>query len=244
MNKVFPLALLLAVSNQCHAQFPKSLKDAAKTVQGTGGKSGLSNEDVVAGLKEALSKGAQQSVDLASVTDGFWKNDRLRIPFPPEAEKMKTTLNSIGMTKQVDEFELTMNRAAEEASKEAATIFIEAVKGMSVGDGFAILQGGDNAATNYLKEKTTASLTTRFRPIVEQATKKVALTNSWTPLADGYNKAGMFTGAKAVDPDLDAYVTQKAIDGLFVLIADEEGKIRKDPLARTSDLLRRVFGSK
>lgn len=243
MKHLLTLSLLLVIGTSCSAQFPKTLKDAAQKATGKGGGAGLSNDDVIAGLKEALNKGAEHSVSMASVTDGFWKNDRLRIPFPAEAEKMKTTLKSIGMTKQVEEFELTMNRAAEKAAKEAVPVFVNAIKGMSVGDGFAILKGGDNAATTYLKDKTTADLIATFRPIVEKATKEVALTSYWTPLANGYNKAGTFTGAKAVDPDLDAYVTQKAIDGLFILIADEELKIRKDPLSRTTDLLKKVFGS-
>jgi len=237
------LSLSLAFATSSMAQFPKSLKDAANKVTGSG-TSGLSNDEVIAGLKEALGQGAEQSVLKGSALDGYWKNDRIRIPFPPEAEKMKNTLTGIGMSKQVEEFEVTMNRAAEEAAKEALVVLKDAVTGMSVGDGFAILKGGDNAATNYLTEKTTGALTERFRPIVERATQKVALTSYWTPLASGYNKAGMLTGAKAVDPDLDAYVTQKAIDGLFVLIGEEEARIRKDPLARTSDLLKRVFGAK
>lgn len=238
---LFSTAMLcLAVTS--NAQFPKVLKDAGDKVMGKGG-GGLSNDEVIAGLKEALGKGAEQSVLKGSAADGFWKNDKLRIPFPPEAEKMKSTLNDIGMTKQVEEFELTMNRAAEEAAKEALPVLRDAVLGMSVGDGFAILKGGDQAATAYLRDKTTASLTERFRPIVEQATQKVALTSHWSPLVKGYNKAVMLTGSKAVDPDLDAYVTDKAIQGLFVLIAEEEGRIRKDPMARTSDLLKKVFGA-
>lgn len=243
MKTILTFSALLLLGASCTAQLPKSLKDAADKVSSKGG-GGLSNADVVAGLKEALNKGAESSVSVASVVDGFNKNERIRIPFPAEAEKMKTTLRNIGMSKQVDEFELTMNRAAETAVKEAVPVFVDAIKGMSVADGFAILKGGDHAATNYLKENTTANLTTKFRPIVEKATKEVALTSYWTPLANGYNKASTFTGGKAVDPDLDAYVTQKAIDGLFVLIADEELKIRKDPMSRTTDLLRRVFGSK
>jgi hypothetical protein len=244
MKNIIAFSLFAALaSTSCTAQFPRSLKDAADKVKASASSGGLTNADVVSGLKEALSKGAVKSVDMASVTDGFWKNDRLRIPFPPEAEKMKGTLNSLGMSSQVEKFELTMNRAAESAAKEAAPIFLAAVKDMSVGDGFAILKGGEHAATQYLQDKTTAELTTKFRPIVENATKQVALTSYWTPLASAYNKAGMFTGAKAVDPDLDAYVTQKAIDGLFVLIADEELKIRQDPMARTTDLLKRVFGA-
>ncbi|MBL0043119.1 MAG: DUF4197 domain-containing protein [Flavobacteriales bacterium] len=241
MKNTFILLLTLLATNGS-AQFPKSLKDAASKVMPAAG--GLSNDDVIAGLKEALTKGAGNSVSLASVADGFNKNARIRIPFPPEAEKMKSTLSTIGMNKQVEEFELTLNRAAEEAVKQAVPIFSDAVKGMSIGDGFAILKGKDDAATGYLKDKTTTSLTNTFRPIVEAATKKVALTNYWTPLANGYNKASTFTGGKAVNPDLDAYVTERAIAGLFILLADEEMKIRKDPMARTSDLLKRVFGGK
>lgn len=243
MRKSFGLLLVALTALSCSAQFPKTLKEAANRVNGGERSGGLTNADVVAGLKEALTKGAEHSVDLASVTDGFWKNDRLRIPFPPEAIKVKNTLLGLGMNAQVEKFELTMNRAAETAAKEAVPVFVNAIKGMSVADGFAILKGGDHAATNFLKEKTTAELTTKFRPIVENATKQVALTSYWTPLASAYNKASMFTGGQAVDPDLDAYVTQKAIDGLFVLVADEEQKIRQDPMARTTDLLRRVFGA-
>ncbi len=241
MKKIFLLALLLATGPLLQAQFPKILEKATGSLPG--GTSALSNEEVVAGLKEALEKGAHRSVEQASVVDGFWGNDRLRIPFPPAAEKMKTTLVRIGMEPQVKEFELTMNRAAEDAAREAAAVFVTAIKGMSVGDGFAILKGGEKAATNYLQDKTTAELTTRFRPIVEQATTKVALANHWTPLANAYNRATMLTGGQAVDPDLDGYITGKAIDGLFILVAEEEARIRKDPLARTSDLLRKVFGS-
>ena len=243
MKKSIILPLIVLLGTSCSAQFPKVLQDAAKQV-GVGTGSPLSNADVVAGLKEALEKGAEHSVSVASVTDGFWQNARLRIPFPPEAEKMKKTLNDLGMSSQVEKFELTMNRAAESATKEAVPVFVNAIKGMSVSDGFAILRGGDHAATEFLKDKTTPELIAKFRPIVEKATQEVALTSYWSPLAGAYNKTTLFTGGQAINPDLDAYVTQKAIDGLFLLVADEELKIRQDPLARTSDLLQRVFGGK
>jgi hypothetical protein len=238
MKKIFALPLIVLLTVSC-----AELQDMANQVGTTTG-TPLSNADVVAGLKQALEKGAEHSVDVASVADGFWKNPRLRIPFPPEAEKMKNTLNDIGMSSQVDKFELTMNRAAEAAAKEAVPVFVNAIKGMTVADGFAILRGGDNAATNFLKEKTTPELIAKFQPIVVKATQEVALTSYWTPLAGAYNKTTLFTGGQAINPDLDAYVTQKAIDGLFLLVADEELKIRQDPLARTTDLLQRVFGSK
>ena len=145
------------------------------------------------------------------------------------------------MTTPVEDVELTPNRAAEEAAKEAVPVFVDAITSMTIADGFAILKGGENAATNYLKEKTTAALLVKFRPKVEAATQKVALTNYWKPMADAYNAATILTGGKAIEPDLNGYVTQKAADGLFLLLANEEKKIRQDPLARTTDLLRRVF---
>ena len=236
MNKLFAYALLSIGLVSC-----AELAQLPGLDTGSGG--GLSNADVVAGLKEALVKGAQESTARSSAVDGFWQNAAIRIPFPPEAQQMKSTLVSIGLGSQVDKFELTLNRAAEEAAKEALPVLRDAVTSMTVADGFAILRGGDHAATNYLREKTSSALTARFKPIVQRATQKVALTSYWTPLANGYNQASILTGAKAVDPDLDAYVTQGAINGLFVHIAAEEARIRKDPLARTSDLLRRVFAN-
>ena len=242
MKKLLSIAILSFFLNDLQAQFPKVLERAGDAIQGKR-TAGLTNEEVIAGLKEALGNGAREAVEIASRPDGFWGNDRLRIPFPPEAEKMRTTLLRIGMEEQVNRFEITMNRAAEQASSEAAQIFLSAIKGMSVADGMAILKGGDHSATDLLRERTSPDLIARFRPIVESATKEVALAEYWSPLAGAYNKAGMLTGAKAVDPDLDGYVTQKAIDGLFLLVAEEEARIRKDPAARTSELLRRVFGN-
>lgn len=242
LKNIVGLGLVAILAAGCSStQITQTMKDVADQVGG--GTPGLTNDDVIAGLKEALVKGAEYSVDVASATDGFWKSSRLQIPFPEEAIKVKNTLNDIGLNSQVEKFELTMNRAAETAAKEAVPVFVNAIKGMTVADGFTILRGGDHAATNFLKDKTTAELTGKFRPIVEKATQQVALTSYWTPLTSAYNKATLFTGGEAVNPDLDAYVTQKAIDGLFILVADEEQKIRQDPLARTSDLLKRVFAA-
>ncbi|MBS1547930.1 MAG: DUF4197 domain-containing protein [Bacteroidetes bacterium] len=240
MKNLFAMAIVALFATSCTStQFQQVLQEATNPA----GSPTLTNADVIAGLKEALDKGAEHAVGTASVADGFWKSDRLRIPFPPDAVKVKNTLNDIGMGAQVEKFELTMNRAAENAAKEAVPVFLNAIKGMTVADGFAILKGGDHAATDFLKDKTTSELTAKFRPIVEKATQQVALTSYWTPLSNAYNTATLLTGGQAVNPDLDAYVTQKAIDGLFVLVADEEQQIRKDPLARTTDLLKRVFGA-
>jgi hypothetical protein len=134
-----------------------------------------------------------------------------------------------------------MNRAAEEASKEAAPVFVQAIKTMTITDGINILRGGDNAATTYLKGRTSNELTTKFSPIVKKAIQKVELTKYWKPIITSYNK---IPGVKKQNPDLDRYVTEKTLEGLFTLLAQEEAKIRKDPLAQVTDLLRRVFGGR
>ncbi len=233
------LVLLAAVLGGCTEQQILGTMDAMKN----GGAAPLSNGEVVSGLKEALRVGTERSVSLASAVNGFNGNALIRVPFPEDAIKVRNTLMDLGLKKPVEDFELTLNRAAEAAAKEAVPVFVEAITSMSIADGFAILRGGENAATNYLKEKTTAALLAKFRPVVEKATRQVALTQYWKPVADAYNTATLLTGGKAVDPDLNAYVTQKAADGLFTLLANEEKKIRQDPLARTTDLLRRVFGA-
>lgn len=233
------LVLLAAVLGGCTEQQILGTMDAMKN----GGAAPLSNGEVVSGLKEALRVGTERSVSLASAVNGFNGNALIRVPFPEDAIKVRNTLMDLGLKKPVEDFELTLNRAAEAAAKEAVPVFVEAITSMSIADGFAILRGGENAATNYLKEKTTAALLAKFRPVVAKATRQVALAQYWKPVADAYNTATLLTGGKAVEPDLDAYVTRKAADGLFVLLANEEKKIRQDPLARTTDLLRRVFGA-
>ncbi len=206
-----------------------------------GGTGELSEREVADGLKEALRIGTERSVDKAAAPDGFWNDPRIRIPFPPEAIAVRNTLMDLGMRGQVEQFEKTMNEAARLASREAVTVFVTAVNGMTIQDAFSILRGGDHAATNFLHARTHESLRGRFQPIVEQATSQVALGQYWQPLANAYNTATIITGQEAVDPDLNGYVTQKALDGLFLLLAEEEQRIREDPVARTTTLLQRVF---
>ena len=203
----------------------------------------LTNEEVISGLKEALNVGIKNAVNLSSVTDGFLKNDVIRLPFPPDAIKVREKAINFGLSKQVTTFEETLNRAAEEATKKALPIFIDAIKNMSVSDGFSILKGGDGAATKFLKSQTSNQLVIAFTPVVKEATTKVQLTAYWNPIITRYNSAMTLSGGQKLDPDLDAYITQKAIDGLFYLVETEENKIRKDPLARVSDILVKVFGS-
>jgi len=203
----------------------------------------LTNQEVIAGLKEALTVGTNNSAGLASKLDGFNANPKIRLPFPEDALKVKEKALELGLSSQVEKFELTLNRAAEEASKEAAPIFVNAVKNMTVADGFSILKGENNAATKYLEDKTSTQLRTAFAPKVESAIETVELTKYWEPLAKKYNLAVKFTGGDPVNTDLTDYVTTKAMGGLFTLISEEEGKIRENPAARVSDLLKRVFGS-
>ncbi|MFD1552307.1 DUF4197 domain-containing protein [Putridiphycobacter roseus] len=203
----------------------------------------LTNDEVISGLKEALTIGIQNGANLASMTDGFFKNDIIKLPFPEDAIAIRDKALELGLDTQVNKIELTLNRAAEEASKKAAPIFIDAIKGMSIGDGFAILKGGDNAATTYLKEKTTAKLVTAFEPVVKNAIETVKLTEYWNPVASKYNLYAKFAGKTEINPDLNQYVTNKGIDGLFYMVSQEEKKIRKDPTAQVTDLLKKVFGS-
>ncbi len=222
---------------------PACTPQELQTILGAGGNTGLSNDEVVSGLKEALKVGAERSVSTAGADEGFWSDGRIRIPFPQDAIAVRNTLLDLGFNKPVEDFERTLNQAAELAAREAVPVFTEAITGMSIGDGFRILQGGDNAATTFLRERTSASLMTRFTPVVEQATSQVELTKHWRSLATAYNTASLFTGAKAVEPDLNAYVAQRAMDGLFLLLAQEEKRIREDPLARTTALLQKVFAA-
>jgi hypothetical protein len=203
------------------------------------GSKGLSNDDIIGGLKEALSVGTQNGTKKLSAADGFFKDAAIKILMPQEATKAEKTLRSMGMGKQVDNAILSMNRAAEEAAKSATPIFINAIKGITIQDGIGILKGGDFAATDYLKSKTVASLTEAFRPSIEAALQKVNATKYWNTVFTTYNK---FSTEK-VNPDLTAYVTEKALAGIFYQVGLEEQQIRKDPVARTTDLLKKVFAN-
>ncbi|WP_068241998.1 DUF4197 domain-containing protein [Hydrotalea flava] len=207
-------------------------------VKGNGSGTELSKDDIIDGLKQALEVGANKSVTQLSSLDGYFKNNAIKILMPPEAQKVENTLRNMGLGNEVDNAILTMNRAAEDAAKSAAPIFVNAIKGMTIQDGMQLLKGGDSAATHYLREKTTASLTTSFKPIVKQSLVKVDATKYWNSVFSTYNKVPF---VKKINPDLTGYVTEKALDGLFYQVAQEEQKIRKDPVAQTTDLLKKVF---
>jgi hypothetical protein len=230
---ILVLICLLAVN--AHAQFNKLVKKAQTAINN---EKPLSTDEVAQGLKEALTNGVSKGSDLVSQVDGYFKNPDIKIPFPPEVKKVEDKLRQIGMGSQVDKFILTMNRGAEDAAKEAKPIFVSAVKGMTIQDAWSILKGEQNAATLYLKNNTSTQLKEKFKPIIQNSLNKVNATKYYNELVNEYNKIPF---VEKVNPNLDDYTTDRATDGLFIMIAKEEKNIRQDPLARTSDLLKKVF---
>lgn len=200
---------------------------------------GLSTTQIAAGLKEALSIGTQNGSNQLSGLNGFFGNAAIKILMPQEAQNVEKTLRSVGLGSVVDNAILSMNRAAEEAAKSAAPIFLDAIKGMSISDAVGILKGGDYGATNYFKQTTSTALTAAFSPVINKAMEKVNATKYWNDVFSMYNKFS----SKPVETDLGAFVTTKALEGIFYAVGQEEQKIRKDPLARVTDLLKSVFGS-
>lgn len=199
----------------------------------------LSTNDIASGLKEALEQGVTKGTKQLSSLDGYFGNEAIKILMPPEAKKVEDNLRKLGLGKQVDEAITSMNRAAEDAAKSAAPIFVKAIKGMSFQDAMNILKGPENAATEYLKNTTTKSLTEAFRPVIDSSLIKVDATKYWNTVFSTYNRVAF----KKINPDLTEYVTERALSGLFYKIAEEEVSIRKNPAARTTELLKKVFGN-
>jgi len=200
----------------------------------------ISNQDAIAGLKAALEKGSSAAVNNLGRSDGFFGNDRVKIPLPESLKRYERLMRGVGMGKYADELILTMNRAAEAAVPEAKVLLVDAVKRMSVQDAKGILTGGDTAGTEYFKRTTSDPLRARFLPIVQQATRKVKLAESYNNYAGQAAKLGLVSKEHA---SLDAYVTQKALDGLFFMIGEEEKKIRRDPVGAGTDIIKKVFGA-
>ncbi|MDD3530784.1 MAG: DUF4197 domain-containing protein [Gallionellaceae bacterium] len=201
----------------------------------------LSQDEIVRGLKEALSKGAEGAVAKLGKEGGFLNNAAVKIPMPDGLVKVEKTLRKLGQDKYADQFVATMNHAAEKAVPEAAGILAEAIRDMTLEDAQAILKGPEDAATRYFRDKSEARLTERFRPIISQATDQAGVTAAYKKMV---GKAGAWAGLLGVgNEDLDGYVTAKSLDGLYKMVAEEEKAIRANPVARTTDLLKRVFGS-
>lgn len=200
----------------------------------------ITNREAVSALKSALEQGARDAVSTLGRTDGFFGNPRVRIPLPESLQKAERTMRRFGLGRYADELELTMNRAAEAAVPEARTLLIGAVKRMTVEDAKGVLTGGDTAGTAYFRRATEDQLRARFLPIVGRATAKVKLAEKYDEYANWGVRFGLM---RREDADLNAYVTQKALDGLFLVIADEERKIRQDPIGSASRVIRKVFGA-
>lgn len=229
--------VLFANVNSAQINFNKLKTVAAKAKEHISTKD-LTQEEVVEGLKEALILGTNNSTAEASKIGGFNNNLSIRILFPEDAEKMKQALVKLGMQSQIEKFEFTINEAAENASHFAKEIFLNAVKAMTINDAISVLEGDDNAATIYFKKRTSQLLYTKFKPIIKSSIDKVNLIKHWQTLILRYN-AIPFT--EEVNTDLADYVTNETIEGLFVLIAKEEMNIRKNPKARVTDILQKVF---
>ncbi len=232
------MALLVAAQLNTFGQLDKLLNDTKKAV---GAPKSLTKEEVANGLKEALVNGITKGTDLTSKMDGYFKNPEIKIPFPQDVKKVEDKLRQLGMGSEVDRFVLTLNRGAEEAAKEAKPIFISAIKQMSIDDAFAVLKGQPDAATQFLKRTTSAQLKEKFKPVVQTNLDKVNATKYYGDLISNYNRIPFVS---KVNPNLNEYATDMAIQGLFTMIAKEEKSIRQDPAARTSELLKKIFGSK
>jgi len=200
----------------------------------------LTSSDAAAGLKEALSQGASKAVDLLGKENGFLGNPKVRIPLPEKLDRAGKMMRSVGMGKQVDELETTLNRAAEAAVPEAKKLLVDSIKSMSLKDAKDILTGGDTSGTEYFRRTMSAPLGDKFRPIVQQAIAKVKLAEQYNKFAGSAARFGLIGKENA---SLDSYVTNKALDGLFMMIAEEEKAIRKDPLKAVSSLAQKVFGA-
>ncbi|GAA4433277.1 DUF4197 domain-containing protein [Ravibacter arvi] len=204
---------------------------------GSGGP--LTNSEIVQGLKEALRVGIDNGAGQASQVNGYFGNALIKILMPPEAQKVENALRQIGLGKEVDKFILSLNRAAEDAAKKAKPIFFTAITSMTIQDALGILNGSDTAATAYLRRTSGVALFNSFYPVVDSTLQLNQATRYYSDIVNTYNKIPF---VQKVDPDLKRYATNKAIDGLFTLVADEERKIRKDPVARVTQILKRVFG--
>lgn len=235
MTRIIILALIVSACTS--AQINQALNDANKMMNG---EKPLTTAEVAEGLKEALVNGISKGSDQVSQLDGYFKNPEIKIPFPPDVKKVEDRLRQLGLGSEVDKFVMTLNRGAEDAAKEAKPIFIAAIKQMTIEDAWGILKGEPNAATEYLKRTTSTQLKEKFSPVIQNSLDKVNATKYYGEIITRYNSIPL---VQKVNPDLNEYATDLAMQGLFTMIAKEEKNIRENPVARTTELLKRVFGS-
>lgn len=239
MKKLFfSLMIMTLVPAGVNAQLKDLMNKAKSTVESKTGKGSLSNTDIGSGLKAALKEGVTKQVTKLTAEDGFYKNEAVKILLPEELQKVDKKLRQLGMSKMADEGIKVLNRAAEEAVKEATPIFVNAITSMTITDAKKILMGADDSATAYLQTTTTKPLYTKFSPVVKTSLSNVGADTVWEGIITKYNSLPLVT---KVNPDLTDYVTNKAMDGVFKMISVEEKNIRTDLSSRTSDLLKKVF---
>lgn len=235
--KTLSLMTLLFVSVQFTACTPEQVGQIIDAATSTA-ETPLTQDQIIAGLKEALVKGAVNGAQTVSATNGYFKNDIIKILFPPEAQKVEQQLRDLGMGSLVDDMIEKVNHSAEDAAKEAAPIFKNAIMSMTINDAMDILMGENTAATTYLKRTTSQDLYNKFEPVIVKHLNKRGALDSWTKVVTRYNQIPF---VQKMNPSLQDHVTNKAIDGLFHMIAKEETLIRKDPIQRTTELLKKVF---
>ena len=231
------LIVALSLATGCTAAEMGALQGLLEQAGGLPTQS-LDEPTIVSGLKQALEVGTERAVDATSRENGYFRSPLIRIPLPDELETAASALRAVGLGRQVDELERTMNRAAERAAREATPVFVGAIRQMSFSDAMGILRGGDRAATNYFESRTRSELGSRFTPIVERSMQQVGLVELYDTVLGWIESLPLVASP---DLDLEDYVTERALDGLFTVLAQEETRIREDPAARTTELLRRVF---
>lgn len=249
MKRLLPVATLALFITHANALDLDTIKDALKssgsssttaTTSSSAGVSSLSNEEASGGLKEALTQGVGKAVSTLGAADGFFGNKEVKIPLPKSLKKIEKGMKLMGMGKQSDELVLKMNRAAEAAVPEAKALLVGSIRQMTLADAKTILTGPQDAATQYFKKTTSAQMIEKFLPIVKKATENVQLAASYNKYAEMGSKFGL---VKKEDANIEQYVTNKTLDGVYFMIAKEEAAIRKDPLGQASSLLKKVFGS-
>lgn len=244
-NILAPLLVIIAlVSTPSNADWRSLLKDITEVgsdiLSSDSGSSSLDANTIISGLKEALSIGSKRAVDAVSKPNGYLSNELIKIAMPPQLQQAGDLMRKFGLSSYADTFEQSMNHAAEKAAPEATALILDAIKNMSIEDAQAILQGDDDAATHYFREKTTPQLTELFRPTIDDSLNQVGTTKYYNDLTDKVSAIPLV--GENIDMNLTDYVTDQALNGLFTMIALEEKKIREDPLARTTELLKQVFG--
>lgn len=235
-------ALLLLILSPCHAGFFDDLSSEVMTRLQP--QKSLDDSTIIKGLKEALASGTERAVTAVAKPDGYFGNQLVKILLPGRLQQGADILGKIGYQQQVDELVLSMNRAAEKAAPKAAVFFGDAIRQMTVDDARGILSGGDTAATRYFEKKTRSKIFEAFKPTVATSMNQVGTARAYKELIGKYENVPLLSLAGTPSLDLDAYITNKALDGLFIMVGDEEKKIRTNPAARTTDLLRKVFGSR